>query len=98
LSIDSVPKVPMPPTAATVVVPLRVPRGVGADCNRHVGSVAGHQVVELVEHLHVTAGLMATPATVLLGCTPKSKWFAAGVMLKVLDVAPPRLPSAAVNV
>lgn len=37
----------------------------------------------------VTAGVMERPALVVVGCWPKTSWVAAaGVMLKVLLVAP----------
>src|SRR5436853_20906 len=47
----------------------------------------------------VIAGLIATPATALLGCVLKARWFAAAnVMLNAPEVLPVRLPSAAVRV
>src|SRR5436190_22162740 len=42
---------------------------------------------------------MGTPAIVLVGCAAKANWYcAAGVMLKVLEMAIPRGPSAAERV
>ena len=59
-------------------------------------SVGRHHVAELVQHLTVTAGLIATPAIALVGCTPKTRWSAARRRdVELLEVAPPRLPSVA---
>ena len=45
--------------------------------------------------LTVTAGVMAAPAVVLLGCTPKTSWLAAaGVTVKLLEAGPVRPPLA----
>jgi len=42
---------------------------------------------------------MATPATVVVGSTPKTRWLAAaGVMSKLVEVAPVRRPSVAARV
>ena len=47
----------------------------------------------------MTAGLIDTPATAVLGCTPNPRWSAAaGVMLNAFEVAPVRLPSLADSV
>ena len=47
----------------------------------------------------VTAGLIVEPAGVLVGCWPKASWLAVpGVMLKVEDVAAPRLPEVPLSV
>ena len=44
----------------------------------------------------VTAGLMALPATVLVGCWTKPRWSAwPGVISKLVEVAPVRLPELA---
>ncbi len=43
----------------------------------------------------VTAGLMATPAVVTLGGTPKARWFAAaGTTVKLTETGPVTLPVA----
>src|SRR2546430_1641619 len=98
--MDRLLKVATPPTAATVTEPLRLPppglvpmgmvTGEGSEVGRcRCGS----------SRRTVTAGLIGKPASVLLGCTPKTRWLAAaGVMLKKEEVAMPRLPSLAVRV
>src|SRR5438477_82138 len=98
--MDRVPKVARPPTAARVGVAQGVP------AEGLVRRATGMLDVSLVTRLlnwsstcTVSAGLMAAPATVVLGCTPKPRWSAAAaVMLKKAEVPPPRLASPAVNV
>src|SRR5581483_3371871 len=100
LSIARSLNVAIPPAAATVLVPLRVPE---------LGFVPIATVIDavlLVTRLtfascicRVTAGVMIWAAAVLVGCCAKASLFAApGVMLKGLLVAPVRPVLAAVSV
>src|SRR2546428_523661 len=93
-------KLASPLDAATVVVPERVPA---------LGLVPMATVMEAEELVTVlpkvswtatwTAGLMGDPAVALVGWTVKATLEAeAGVMLKVLEVAPVRGAEAALRV
>src|SRR2546425_771927 len=100
LSILTFAKVAMPLTAATVVVPERVPlAGLAA-----IASVM--LVVAVVTGLPwaswtatCMAGVIPAPAAASLGCTVKAIFAAApGLMLKALLVAPVRPVADAVSV
>src|SRR5437899_6652197 len=93
-------KVATPLTAATVVVPERVPlAGLAA-----IASVMLVVAVVTVlpwssETATCTAGVIASPATSLLGCTVKRSFAAApALMLNALLVAPVRPVADAVSV
>jgi len=74
-----------PATAATEVVPLRMPL-LGASATVEVSPVT--RLLNWSRTRTVTAGVMATPATVVVGSTPKTRWLAAaGVMSKLVEVA-----------
>src|SRR5207248_260463 len=98
--MDRVLKVAMPPLAATVVVPLRVPPpALVPRATVTLGSAVGRGGLNWSSTRTVTGGVLATPATALLGCPTKTRWFAAaGVMLKPVEIEPPRLPSVADSV
>src|SRR5438309_777482 len=98
--MDRVLKEAMPPLAATVVVPLRVPPPALRSEERRVGEEwLVSRLLNWYSTRTVTTGLMATPADALVGCCKKGRWFAApGVMLKSPEVAASRLASAAVSV
>ena len=100
LLMDRVLKVAMPPTAATVVVPLSVPaEGLVPMAMVTLDVSLVTRLPNLSSTSTVTAGLIAAPATVLLGCPPKARWSAAAkVMLNVPEVVPGRAPSVAVRV
>src|SRR5207237_1030284 len=87
----------MPPTAATVRVPPRVPPpGLlpRATVTLEVSVVS--RLPNWSSTRTVTAGRMATPAAALLGCVPNGRWAAAaGGAGKVAEGAPPRPPSPA---
>ena len=69
--------------------------GVGADGHRDVGRVAGDQVAELVLDLHRHRRADGHAGVVLRRLLPKTRWSAAaGVTVKLLEVAPVRLPVA----
>ena len=97
LLMDRLLKVAMPPTGRHGGRAAQgAAAGVGADGHRHVGVSLVTRLPNWSSTCTVTAGLIGTPATVLVGCTPKARWSAAaGVMLKVLEVAPLRLLSVA---
>src|SRR5512140_1279100 len=93
-------KMAAPPAAATVVVPPSVPpHGLLPIANVMLA-------VELVTvfpnascTVTCTAGLIATPAVVLVGCTVKASLVAAaGLMLNAEEVAPVSPLDAAVSV
>ena len=88
-------KVATPPLTVTVVVlPAAKPPGplATASVTWSLLSLVA-RLPKWSKTLTVTAGLMATPATVVLGCTPKARWSAAaGVTVKLLEAGPVRPP------
>ena len=77
LSIDRSLNVAMPPDAARVSVPLSVPPpGLAPMATVTFEAVGRHQVAEPVQHLHRHRRADATPAAVVVGCTPKARWSA----------------------
>ena len=90
----------MPLTAATVGVPPSVPPpGLVPMATVTLDVSVVTTLPRLSSTFTVTAGLMVAPAVVLLGCTPKTSCVAVpAVMLKALEVALVRVPSAAVSV
>src|SRR2546430_752676 len=98
--MDRVLKVAIPPLAATVVVPLRTPPpGLAAMGTGTLDESPVTRLLRWSSTRSVIGGLMAGPAAAVLGCVPKTRWSAvAGVMLKELEVAPPRLLSLADSV
>src|SRR5260370_2428196 len=89
MSMDRLLKEAMPPLAADVRVPLRVPPlGLVPRATVTVELSVVARLLNWSSTRTATAGLMATPATALLGCTPKTRWFAAAAeMLKAAGAA-----------
>src|SRR5215467_10655056 len=80
-----------PLTAATVVVPLRVPPAGLVPMARETLTLELTRLLPASSSSTVTAGVMAWAAAVLVGCCRKARWVAAdAVMLKALEVAPVR--------
>src|SRR5262249_43390303 len=98
--MDRVEKVATPATAATVAVPLRVPPpGLVPMATVTLDVVVVTMLLKASSTATVTAGLMAAPAAVFVGCCTKARWVAAAaVMLKAVEVAPVRAVSAAARV
>src|SRR5438034_1079389 len=96
----SVEKVATPATAAAVAVPERAPPAgfvpiatVTAPLKPGTGFPRASRAVTC------TAGVMAAPAVVLLGCVVKASWAAdPGVTAKAALVVPERLPAVADSV
>src|SRR2546422_968724 len=92
-------KVATPLTAATVVVAERGPLA-------GLGPISSMMLLEAVVTVlpwaswtaTCTAGVIAAPAAVLLGCTVKTSFIAAPLMLNALLVAPVRPVADAVSV
>ena len=101
LLIDRLLNIAIPLTAATVSVPLSVPLpGLAA---MEIVTNESSVVTTLPDAVSTDtwiAGLIETPATVLVGSTVKTTWLAteAEVMLNVVEVPVVRIPSAAVRV
>src|SRR5258707_1278479 len=93
--MDRLEKVAIPPMAATVRVPARVPApGLVPTAVGTLRVVGGARLPLASLSWTVTAGAMAAPATVLDGCPTKASLLAApGVMVNVVLVAPPSAPS-----
>ena len=88
-----------PPTAATVVVPLKVPVAGFVPIAKTTFAVEPVTVLPFASWIVTTTLLIVAPLTVLLGWVVNATFAAApAVMLKVLDVAPVKLADAAVNV
>ena len=86
--IERLLKVARPATAATVVVPESVPPAGLVPIAIVTLAVLVVRLLNWSSMRTVTAGLIETPATVLVGCCRKRRWSAAaGVMLTVGDVA-----------
>src|ERR1044072_9411754 len=89
--MDRLLTVATPLTAATVVVPLRVPLAGLVPMASETLAVGLTTLLPAYSSCTVTAGLLARPAVVLLGCCTKARWVAATTrMLKALEVAPVR--------
>src|SRR5438552_1667859 len=99
--MDRLLKVATPPLALTLVVPLNTPAP-GLLPRPRVTTVELSPVTRLLKASSswtLTAGLMLAPACVLFGDVANARWVtAAGVIAKVLEVAPVRVPEAAVSV
>src|SRR3954469_12287851 len=98
--MDRVENVATPADAATVLVPERVPPpGVGPMAT---GTFADELVTVLPKAsctVTCTAGLIATPAVAVVGCTVKATLeAAAGLTLNPAEVAPVSDPEAAASV
>src|SRR5439155_25571277 len=93
-------KVATPPTAVIVVVPDKVPPAGFAPIATVTAPVKPGTVFPRASRaVTCTAGVMAAPAGVLLGCVVKASWAtAAGVMAKAALVVPERLPAGADSV
>ena len=100
LLIDRLLKVATPLTAATVSVPPSVPLpGFAPRAIVTLELFVGDHVAVGVLDRYLHGRRMPAPAAVLLGWVLKTSWLAAaGVMLNAAEVAPLRLPSAAVRV
>src|SRR5512141_901844 len=98
--MDSVGKEATPLTAETVVVPESVPPPALLPMATVMLAVELVTVFPKVScTVTWTAGEMAAPAVVLVGCAVKASFeAAAGVMLNPADVAPVNPPDAAVRV
>src|SRR5438093_1002543 len=96
----SVEKVATPATAATVAVPERAPAAGFVPIATVTAPVKPGTVFPRASRaVTCTAGVMAAPAGVLLGCVVKASWAtAAGVMAKAALVVPERLPAVADSV
>src|SRR5437763_359579 len=85
-------KVAMPLTAATAVVPLRLPPPGLLPIARLMLAVELTRLLPASSSWTVTAGLRAWAAAAAVGCCRKARWVAApATMLKALEVAPARL-------
>src|SRR5205809_679766 len=74
----------MPPLAATVVVPLSLPPPGLVPMAAVTLAVLVVRLLNWSSNCTVTAGLMATPATALVGCCRNDRcWGAAGLTLMV---------------
>src|SRR2546423_731921 len=93
-------KVATPLTAATVVVPARVPlAGLGPVATVMLVVAVVTEMTWASWTATCTAGVIAAPAAVLLGCTVKASFAAAPtLMLNTLLVAPVRPVADAVSV
>src|SRR5439155_15980523 len=93
-------KVATPPTAATVVVPDKVPpTGLAPIATVTAPLKPGTVFPRASRAVTCTAGVMAAPAVVLLGCVVKASWAAdPGVTAKAALVVPERLPAVADSV
>ena len=89
-----------PPTAATVVVPDKVPpTGLAPIATVTAPLKPGTVFPRASRAVTCTAGVMAAPAVVLLGCVVKASWAAdPGVTAKAALVVPERLPAVADSV
>src|SRR5947207_3056907 len=98
--MDRLEKVATPPEAFLVVVPLSVPDPGFVPMATVTLAVEEVRLLKASRIRTVTAGVMEAPAVVLVGCWPKATLAgAAGVMLKVEEVAPvmpPELDAASV--
>src|SRR5438477_3374208 len=93
--MDRPEKVATPAEAATVVVPERVPDPGLAPKPTVTSAVEPVRLSKASRIRTVTAGVMEAPATVLVGCWPKTTLAgSAEVMLKVEEVAPANPPPA----
>src|SRR5262245_20820056 len=97
--MDRLLKVATPLTAATVVVPLRVPPPGLVPRAMVTLAVLPVRLLNWSRICTVTAGLMDTPATVFVGCCKNARWSAAAaVMLKAAEVARARAGDVADSV
>src|SRR5262249_32855503 len=84
------------PATATTGVVRRPGQAPGALALTVTGGVLVVRLLKASRTCTVTAGLMAAPAVVLVGCCPKARWSAAAaVTVKVFEVAPVRPEEAA---
>jgi hypothetical protein len=99
LLMDKLLKVATPATAAIVAVPDNVPAPGFVPIAMATEAVDAVRLSLASNIRTVIAGLIAEPATALLGCWPNTSLVAVpGVILKVLDVAPVNTPLVASNV
>src|SRR5436190_304488 len=98
--MDRVLKLAIPPTAATVVVPLSVPPPGLVPMATVTFDVS--VLTRLLNWSRTRTDIARRSAgkdSAVVGCRKKARWLAAaGEMLKVPEVVPVRLPSAAVRV
>src|SRR5947208_2540072 len=98
--MDRMLNVATPLIALTVDVPLKVPLpGFAAMANVTLDESPVTRLLNRSSTCTVIAGLIDWPAIVLVGCCKKARWLVeAAAMLKAVEVAPVRLPSAAIRV
>src|SRR5207245_5572373 len=100
LSRGRSPQLPMPPSAASVVVlPSVLPPGLLPSATVTGPVKLGTTLLAASSALTCTAGLIAAPATVVDGCTVNTSWVAVpGVMSNALLVTGAKPEAAAVKV
>src|SRR5437762_1652192 len=98
LLMDRLAKVAVPAPAWAAAVPLRGPPPGFVRMATVTGEESATRLPKASSTWTLTAGLMLAPAATLPGCTLNDRWSAAAaVMVKRVDVAEPREPSAALR-
>src|SRR5436190_1482392 len=92
-------QVAVPLTAATVVVPLRLPPPGWLPIARLMLALELTRLVPASSSCTVTVAYTTRLGAVVVGCCRKARWVAAPTtMLKALEVAPARVPLEAARV